>query len=219
MPEEKSAIERIIDAYFYLLKTRRYDMITVSSVIRKAGVNRSTFYRHFVDIYDLYDSVCDETAQEIVSAIHFENLDGFLNYEFETIGRQCVNTFDVYLKYKNKIDILSGKNGTLKIVKKFREKYAERFRKHIGSEAVGEKEEYLINLIPDCSMAIAYSVFSIKSGEPYSLRDFLPSVPFKKSFMSNILTVNDILSDEKSAIEYRLLMATYSTWKNKKIST
>ena len=61
-----------------------------------------------------------------------------------------------------------------------------------------------------------YCSRKLKNGEIFSLRDRLPNVSLRKDFMSNILTVNDILSDEKSAIEYKLLIAAYNAWKKKK---
>ncbi len=216
MNEEKNAREKIIDAYFSCLKTRKYDKITVSSVIRKANVNRSTFYRYFVDIYDLYDCVCDETAGEVVSSIRFENLDGFFQQNFELLSKQYLNAYDIFPKYKDRINALAGKNGNLKVVKKYREKYAERLKREIGTDKLTENEEYLIELVPDCSIMVIYVLSSLMSGESFSLREHLPNIPFKKDFMTNILTVNDVLSDEKSAIEYKLIIAAYNTWKRER---
>ena len=216
MPEERSARERIIDAYFEALKNKRYDKITVSSLIKKAGVNRSTFYRYFIDIYDLYDSVCDETAKEIISSIKFENLDGIFEQNFSLLSRQYFNSYDIHLKHMDKVNALAGKNGNLKIVKKYRERYIERLKAEMGTEKFDKNEEYLLDMVPDCNIMVVCVLYFLKNGEIFSLRDRLPNVSLRKDFMSNILTVNDILSDEKSAIEYKLLIAAYNAWKKKK---
>lgn len=44
---ERSVITEITDALFELLKTRELPKITVTELIRKAGVCRSSFYRNF----------------------------------------------------------------------------------------------------------------------------------------------------------------------------
>lgn len=48
----KEAIER---AFIELLRENSFNSISVSAIIRKAGVNRSTFYTHYLDKYDLLD--------------------------------------------------------------------------------------------------------------------------------------------------------------------
>lgn len=55
-------------ALISLLKNKPFEYITISELCVKAGVNRSTFYLHYENTYDLLD----ETTQYI--------LDGFLSY-------------------------------------------------------------------------------------------------------------------------------------------
>lgn len=40
-----------------LMKKKNIDKITVSAICEKAGINRSTFYAHFTDVYDLFDKM------------------------------------------------------------------------------------------------------------------------------------------------------------------
>lgn len=59
--------EAIYDAFFLVLKEKEYDKITVSDVIKKAGIVRSTFYNHYENIPDLVTAIEDKTIQDIFS--------------------------------------------------------------------------------------------------------------------------------------------------------
>lgn len=50
-----------------LMKKHNIEKITVKKVCEKAGVNRSTFYAHFSDIYDLFDKMEDTLSKELLS--------------------------------------------------------------------------------------------------------------------------------------------------------
>ena len=58
-----------------LLKHRKIEEINVTDLCKKAGVNRSTFYAHYIDIYDAYEkleigmvnSLFDEVIRELGS--------------------------------------------------------------------------------------------------------------------------------------------------------
>ncbi len=53
----QKADEAITQAFFKLLENNDFDKITVSQIIKKAGVNRSTFYRHYVDKYEILEHI------------------------------------------------------------------------------------------------------------------------------------------------------------------
>lgn len=51
---------RIIDAYLSLMETTDFDKVSVSDIVQKAGVTRSTFYAYFEDTYDAIEYVENE---------------------------------------------------------------------------------------------------------------------------------------------------------------
>lgn len=61
------ADEAIYDAFFLILKEKELDKITVSDVIKKAGIVRSTFYNHYENIPALVTAIEDKTIQDIFS--------------------------------------------------------------------------------------------------------------------------------------------------------
>ena len=60
-----AAEEAIIDAFFLLVKEKSFEKITVSDVIKKAGIVRSTFYNHYENIPALTEAAEDKTIADI----------------------------------------------------------------------------------------------------------------------------------------------------------
>ena len=48
----------IKDCFFELLSEKDINKITVSELCNKADINRATFYRYYIDIYDYDDRWC-----------------------------------------------------------------------------------------------------------------------------------------------------------------
>ena len=61
------ADEAIYDAFFLILKEKELDKITVSDIIKKAGIVRSTFYNHYENIPALITAIEDKTIHDIFS--------------------------------------------------------------------------------------------------------------------------------------------------------
>lgn len=57
---------RIETAMLEIMKKTEFEKITVKKICDKAQVNRSTFYAHFVDIYDLLDKMETFLAKELL---------------------------------------------------------------------------------------------------------------------------------------------------------
>jgi len=66
--------EKIEKAFIELLQTREIKEITVSDIIKITGLNRSTFYANYIDIFDLADKTREKLEKE------FSNL--FADYDY-----------------------------------------------------------------------------------------------------------------------------------------
>ncbi|MBR6222513.1 MAG: TetR/AcrR family transcriptional regulator [Lachnospiraceae bacterium] len=62
-----TAEDAIYDAFFLLLKEKDIEKITVSDVIKKAGIVRSTFYNHYENVPALVSAAEDKTIKDIFS--------------------------------------------------------------------------------------------------------------------------------------------------------
>ena len=51
--QKEQSREWIAEAFFNLLKKKKYESITVSEIVKKADLSRRTFYRVFENKYDI----------------------------------------------------------------------------------------------------------------------------------------------------------------------
>lgn len=70
----KDSQDKIERAFIELLQTREIGGITVSAIVEKTGLNRSTFYANYLDIFDLADKTRERLERE------FSNL--FADYDY-----------------------------------------------------------------------------------------------------------------------------------------
>lgn len=89
MPEERAATERrhpdrrvvrtraaIDRAFRSLLAQMPYDRITVSAIAREAGINRKTFYLHYLSVEELLSHVIQQAVTEAAHTANFRaNMD------------------------------------------------------------------------------------------------------------------------------------------------
>lgn len=55
----------IKDAFLSLLKNKNLNQITVTKIVNIADIGRGTFYLHYLDVLDLYESLVNELFEEI----------------------------------------------------------------------------------------------------------------------------------------------------------
>lgn len=59
----------IRETFINLLEKKSINKITVSEICKEADINRATFYRYYLDVYDLYDKVRDEFVVKLMGSI------------------------------------------------------------------------------------------------------------------------------------------------------
>ena len=59
----------IRETFINLLEKKNINKITVSEICKEADINRATFYRYYLDVYDLYDKVRDEFVVKLMGSI------------------------------------------------------------------------------------------------------------------------------------------------------
>jgi AcrR family transcriptional regulator len=70
----RASKEKIEKAFIELLQNRKIKEITVSDIIKITGLNRSTFYANYIDIYDLADKTREKLETD------YSNL--FADYDY-----------------------------------------------------------------------------------------------------------------------------------------
>lgn len=104
----KKSKQKIIDAFMSLRAKKPIEKISVAEICRKAQINKSTFYAHYHNIYDLSERLETELVEEIVASI---------NRPEDILENPKIFTeelFEEYVAKQDKIDILfSGTRSVL----------------------------------------------------------------------------------------------------------
>lgn len=61
----QSTHKAIEEALLALLREKNIQQVTVSEICRNVGINRSTFYLHFLDVYDVLEKMAGDIAAEL----------------------------------------------------------------------------------------------------------------------------------------------------------
>lgn len=96
----------IKDTFLELLNKKDLNKITVSEICSIADINRATFYRYYLDIYDLFDKIQEEFVQKLKLAIVSNN------HEY-TISSFCKGLLDVLIEDKNLAKLIFNINNNL----------------------------------------------------------------------------------------------------------
>lgn len=89
-----TAEDAIYDAFFLLLKEKDMEKITVSDVIKKAGVVRSTFYNHYENVPALVEAAEDKTIKDIFLLME--------SFEPQNDKDMCLSYFTAICNYARK---------------------------------------------------------------------------------------------------------------------
>lgn len=70
---KQASVERIQQAFMLFLREKELSQISVSDICKEAGINRSTFYANYADIYDLANKLCQELENEVAHLLVLES--------------------------------------------------------------------------------------------------------------------------------------------------
>lgn len=63
------------ESLMHILREKHIAKITVKEVCEEADINRSTFYAHYTDLYDLLEQIEEELVKEMVNYLSSYNFD------------------------------------------------------------------------------------------------------------------------------------------------
>lgn len=101
-----SATDKLEKAYFDMLENTHYTKITVSGIIRKADISRTTFYRHYVDIFDMHQKIADKFASRVIEECAKLVMKAHSEQDYFDGVLRVLNSQEKY------IILISGKNGS-----------------------------------------------------------------------------------------------------------
>ena len=92
-------MERIEKAFIELLQTKELNEISVSDICKRAGLNRTTFYANYTDIYGLADAIRDKLESEVSDLYRAEVTQGFNSHDYLKLFRHIKDNQIFYKTY------------------------------------------------------------------------------------------------------------------------
>ena len=91
--------ERMEQILMELLQTKELDEITVSEICKRAGLNRTTFYANYADIYALADAIRDRLESSVAELYREEHTEGFNSNDYLKLFRHIRDNQAIYRTY------------------------------------------------------------------------------------------------------------------------
>lgn len=95
----RASVEHMEKAFIELIQTKELHEITVSEICKRCGLNRSTFYANFADIYELADKVRVYLESEVNRLYESENMQGFNSNDYLRLFRHISENQLFYRTY------------------------------------------------------------------------------------------------------------------------
>ena len=96
---KKESMERIEKVFIELLQTKELNEISVSDICKRAGLNRTTFYANYADIYGLADAIRDKLENEVSGLYKEEVTQGFNSNDYLKLFRHIKDNQIFYNTY------------------------------------------------------------------------------------------------------------------------
>lgn len=105
----KESQRKIEKAFVNLLQEKELNQITVTDICKRTGLNRTTFYNNYLDIYDLADKIRLRLVADVNDLYHDEQTKGYNSNDFSKIFRLIKENqlfFKTYFKLENDPNVL-----------------------------------------------------------------------------------------------------------------
>lgn len=90
----RDSIDKIEKAFINMLQNKEINQISVTDICKETGLNRSTFYANFIDIYDLADTLREKLEKDF--DMQFKNIS---NRDAQTMFRHIYENQIFYKTY------------------------------------------------------------------------------------------------------------------------
>ena len=134
-------------ALLLLLEKKDIDFITVTEIANKAGVNRSTFYLHYDNIYELLEETIENLNKQFISSFNMQ-----VPYKFNSKKDAFLITDEQLIPYLNFVKtnkrvlrLIHSKPQLFKLKKAYKKMYDTIFYP-ATSFFINDEEERIYNL-------------------------------------------------------------------------
>lgn len=109
---------KIQESLLELMKTKKFEAITINDITTLIDINRSTFYRHYLDKYEVLEKIEDSILSEIINfhgtfihSLPNKNID--VSFEIKDYITVDNNFFNIFEKHLGTMHILMSENGSI----------------------------------------------------------------------------------------------------------
>lgn len=167
-------------AFTRLIHEKGFEGLTVMEIAREAGINRGTFYTHYIDKYDLMDKLEMETINDLKAILLRSNV-GDVNDPLELIPYPLILEALIYVKQDfDFISALAGPGGDPQFVAMIKGILSELIESKISQSTELEfkkenlPEDYALEIL--LSSIVAIILLWIKKGGTESPEDIATMV-------------------------------------------
>lgn len=172
--------QEIKRAFTRLIHEKGFEGLTVMEIAREAGINRGTFYTHYIDKYDLMDKLEMETINDLKAILLRPNV-GDVNDPLEMIPYPLILEALIYVKQDfDFISALAGPGGDPQFVAMIKGILSELIESKISQSTELEfkkenlPEDYALEIL--LSSIVAIILLWIKKGGTESPEDIATMV-------------------------------------------
>lgn len=123
----------IRQAFFALLRSKKFEKISIQEIADSAMINRATFYAHYADKQDLYDSLIDDFVTDFVEVLDDSAPIEGKNVKVKEIEKMLARFYDFVRINPEIAQIVIDKAQDQALIDRFldilTERYAELFAK------------------------------------------------------------------------------------------
>lgn len=164
-----SAEEKIKNAFLEMYAEKPIEKISVSGLTEKAGINRGTFYDHYLDIYDLRDRLENRFMENAVAIVQ-EVVDLFMTGDVEKMAAMYT---PFYTENRQMLDVFLVKRPSDRMRRMIKGRAKESVCRHMGLEMskLTVQQRYTMEYIAGGQYAMATMWFA--SGQDLTVDDFI----------------------------------------------
>jgi AcrR family transcriptional regulator len=135
----------ISQAFFALLRKKKFEKISIQEIADSAMINRATFYAHYADKQDLYDSLVDEFLSDFTEILDEQNLVDGNNIHVKEIESVLARFYDFIRENPEVAQIITDRSHEQSLMTRFLEILSERYVDLFAQLEVREEDVIVSN--------------------------------------------------------------------------
>ncbi len=165
----------ITQAFFALLRKKKFEKISIQEIADSAMINRATFYAHYADKQDLYDSLVDEFLANFSEILDEQNLVDGNNVHVKEIETMLARFYDFVRDNPEVARIITDRASDESLINRFLEILSKRYKALFEQLEVREMDvvvpnDFVISYIS--SILVGTLNWWINSSQQMSSKDF-----------------------------------------------